>query len=168
MSKVITSKPDFEVHYADSRTAVVLEADLLCGWRRLQKTFGFFRMKWVPFVKDTKLRTQLSFIAQPAWLGKEINVFPPVERHWASDPNSFDLTGEKLIAKMPLNQHRRKLSTNVPGIYVEELGAIILGNLSFDLRILIAFHDPGMPKAVDFDSDSEFLPGGLPGSKRSH
>jgi hypothetical protein len=163
------TKPDFDVHYADSRTTLVLEADLSHGWRHLKKTFGFFRTKWVWFIKDTKIRTQLSFIAQPASLGKEISAFPAIERHWSSGPNFFDLTGERLIAKLPLNQERRILSTNIPGIYFEELGAVALGNLSFDLRILIAFHDPGMHKEKDeYDWDSKFLSGGLPGSKRSH
>ena len=56
-------KEIFDVHYADSRTAIVLEADLERGWKKLQKTYGFFHQKRIPFKDDLTIRTQLSLIA---------------------------------------------------------------------------------------------------------
>jgi hypothetical protein len=73
------TKPVFDVHYADRRSSLVLEADLDRGWKKLQKTYGFFHQMRIPYRNDLTIRAQLQVISQPASFDQWAKEFPEIE-----------------------------------------------------------------------------------------
>jgi hypothetical protein len=167
-------KPIFDVHYADQRTALVMEADLDQGWGKLQKTYGFFRQKRVPYHNDLIIRAQMTIIAQPGSFESWGQEFPACEVDKKFDHWSISLRARRLILKVPLvsDQPWRKTQQGRPEIFVEELPLLELNPMHwFDFRAWIVFHE-GSPRAVQdvrlWTENKLIVPGGQFESNRRH
>jgi hypothetical protein len=140
----------YDVHYADQRTALVMEADLDRGWARLQKTHGFFRQTKVPYHDDLAIRAQMTVIAQPASFEDWASIFPDAELDQTNDISVLRLKQRRLVLKVPLTPHQpwRKTEQGRPEIFVEWLPLLRFDNVRwFDLRAWIVFHE-GSPRPI--------------------
>jgi hypothetical protein len=54
---------DYDVTYSTDKQTLILKANLDQGWRKLEKTYGFFRTMWVWYPGDFRVRTQLRALA---------------------------------------------------------------------------------------------------------
>ncbi len=140
------------MHYADSRTKLVMEADLQNGWTKRQKTYGFFRQQKIPYRDDLSVRAQLSVIAQPATFGLWAQSFPSIEAEAGNDDLSYHLSEGRLIVKVALHQNQpwRTTQQGRPEIYIEQLPFLnITHNRWYDLRGWIVFHQGPPPRIPD-------------------
>jgi hypothetical protein len=139
----------FDVHYADSRTAVVVKADLGRGWNKLQKTYGFFKQTRVPYKGDLTIRVQLSVIAQPASFSECAREFPDFELELANPLLSYIIKDRQLIMKVSLlpDQSWRKTEQGRPEIFITKQPLITRDDGRwYDLRAWLVFHEsPKMP-----------------------
>jgi len=137
-------KAAYDVHYANQRTALVIEADLDQGWTKLQKTYGFFRQTRVPYRDDLTIRAQMTVIAQPASFEHWASCFPDVEFEESDDRSVLRLQQRRLVLTVPLtpDQQWRKTEEGRPEIFVEWLPLLRLDATHwFDLRAWIVFHE---------------------------
>src|SRR5438105_4380899 len=113
----------FDVYYADGRTSLVLQADLDLGWRRLQKTYGFFQQRKVPYRNDLTIRAQLAIICQPGSFDESARNFPDVEIKVGNENVHYDLHNKRLSMKVPLSPSHNWRTTvqGRPEIFIEEL-----------------------------------------------
>jgi hypothetical protein len=116
-------KSVFNVHYADGRTSLVMEADLDRGWNRLQKTYGFFRQSRIPYRDDLSIRAKLQLIAQPAGFEKWAANFPDLTIESGDADVSYTLHDHHLVIKVALLPHQpwRTTPQGRPEIFVAEL-----------------------------------------------
>jgi hypothetical protein len=143
-------KAIYDVHYADQRSALVMEADLDRGWTKLQKTYGFFRQIRVPYRNDLTIRAQMTVIAQPASFEDWASIFPDAELDRTDESSFVCLKQRKLALKVPLTPDRpwRKTEQGRPEIFVEWLPLLRFDNVRwFDLRAWIVFHE-GAPRPI--------------------
>ena len=144
------SRPVFDVHYADGRRKLVMEADLHQGWTKLQKTYGFFRQTRIPYRNDLSIRAQLSLIAQPASFGVWAQTFPSTNAEFGDDDLSYHLHEERLIVRVALRpgQPWRTTKTGRPELYIEQLPFLNTDHSHwYDLRGWIVFHE-GSPRRI--------------------
>jgi hypothetical protein len=97
------AKPVFDVHYADGRTSLVMEADLDRGWTKRLKTYGYFQQSKIPYRNDQTIRAQLAVIAQPAGFEEWAKSFPDVESKSGDSDLSYDLRHRHLSVKVALS-----------------------------------------------------------------
>jgi hypothetical protein len=143
-------KPTLDVHYGDGRTAVVFEADLDRGWRKLQKTFGFFAQRRVPYRGDLSIRAQITVIAQPGSFEDWASTFPPAELEQDDGNFAVRVKQRQLVVKVPLSadQHWRKTQQGRPEIFVEWIPLLRFDSMRwFDLRAWLIFHE-GAPRPI--------------------
>lgn len=167
----MTGPSPSEVKYVDQGKALALTADLVTGWRRLQKTYGFFSSKKIYFKRGWSIRTQLTLIAQPATFDARVASSPDVFVAKEDATAAFTLHDRRLDVKVPLraDQPWRMMSTGRPGLFIEELGfAEIDDRLWLDLRAWIVFHHPPASPVRDVREWCErlFVPGGQIESNR--
>jgi hypothetical protein len=168
-------KKVFDVHYADSRTAVVLEADLDCGWKKLQKTYGFFNQTRIPFKDDLTIRAQLSLIAQPASFSEWAQEFPNIDLELASSLLSHIIEGRHLTMKVSLSPEQpwRTTEQGRPEILIAEQPLMTREDSRwYDLRAWLVFHESPKRPIPDMRAWVEsklFVPGGqIESNKRRH
>ncbi len=139
----MNSKPIYDVHYANSRTTLVMAADLQRGWDRRQKTFGFFGQTKVPYRNDLVIRAQLAVIAQPASFDVWASTFPSLDFNCGDEKlryRCFERYLEVHVALTP-DQPWRKTQQGRPELYLEQLPLATNGEHWYDLRAWIVFHD---------------------------
>ena len=165
----------FDVHYADSRTAVVIKANLYKGWEKLEKTYGFFRQTRIPYRGDLNIRVQLAVIAQPASFHDWASEFPDLDLHLLGSTRSYVIEDRILTVKVSLSpdQPWRTTGRGRPEIYVEELPLLTRDDGGwYDLRAWIIFHEPARPPIPDVRAWVEnklFVPGGhIESNRRRH
>jgi hypothetical protein len=168
-------KPTYDVHYGDGRTALVFEVDLDRGWKKLQKTYGFFGQTRIPYRGDLSIRAQMTVIAQPATFEGWACNFPGVELEQSDDRSVLRLQERRLQLKVPLSpdQPWRKTQQGRPEIFVEWLPLLRLDNLRwFDLRAWIVFHEGALQPIPDVRVWAEnhlVVPGGqFESNRRRH
>lgn len=167
-------KEIFDVHYADSRTAVVLEADLERGWKKLQKTYGFFHQKRIPFKDDLTIRTQLSLIAQPASFSEWAREFPDLGLGLTGPLLSYHIESRRLIMKVSLSPEQpwRTTEQGRPEIFVAEQPLMTREDRRwYDLRAWLIFHESPkrpIPDMRVWVENKLFVPGGRIESNRRH
>ncbi len=136
-------RSDYDVVYSDNRKTIVLKADLGKGWRKLEKTYGFFRTMWVYYRNDFRVRTQVSALAQPATFRESAAEFPDVCLKRGNDLTSFELRNKNLEVRVSLvpEQPWRTIMNKRPGLFFDELN-IDIGQPYFwlDLRAWVVFH----------------------------
>ena len=143
-------KSVYDVHYADQRTALLVEANLDRGWGKLQKTYGFFRQTKIPYRDDLTIRAQVTVIAQPASFEPWAQVIPDIDVRVSDDTAVISLEKRKLVLKVPLSpdQAWRKTKQGRPEIFVERLPLLRLDAAHwFDLRAWVVFHE-GVPRPI--------------------
>ena len=142
--EVVLSK-EYDVLYSDNQSVLVLRADLDKGWRRLEKTFGFFRTMWVWYQGDFRVRTQLSALARPATLHERASHFPDVSLTCGTELARFRIEQKRLEASIALSAEQpwRLIMNKRPGLFIDEL-KIDIGQAYFwlDLRVWVVFHPP--------------------------
>jgi hypothetical protein len=165
----------YDVHYADQRTSLVMEADLERGWRKLQKTYGYFQQTKIPYHGDLTIRAQMTVIAQPGSFEEWASAFPDVEIKECDGAVRYSLEGRRLILNIPLsrNQAWRKTRQGRPEIFVEELPLLSLGgNRWFDLRAWVVFHEGSsrpVPDVRVWAENNLVIPGGqFESNRRRH
>ncbi len=157
---------NYEVRYSDHGTAILLEADLDRGWRRLKKTYGFNASKKIYYKHGWSIRAQLTLIAQPASFEIRAAVFPNGSCDKRQDPLiSYQLKDRKLAVKIGLVAEHpwREMSTGRPGLFIEELPFLSFDQtLWVDLRVWIVFHRPSPAPVKDVREWGQrmFVPGG--------
>lgn len=163
----------FDVHYANGRSAVVMEADLESGWKQLRKTCGYFRSTWVPYKDDLKIRAQLAVIAQPATFAEWARSFPDIEFEGVGDETlSYTLRAKRLAITLSLSpgQPWRTTKQGRPQLYVEQVPFFRLDKDHwFDLRAWVIFHEASRPPVKDvriWVENRLVLPGGQFESQR--
>ena len=142
----------YDVTYADNRQTVVLKADLVRGWRRLEKTYGFLEQMWIWHRGDLRVRTMLTLLAQPATLDASAAEFPSVTLRGGTELTSFEIVQKKLEVRVPLSpdQPWRFMMGKRPGIYLEGSN-LDIGQAKYwlDLRVWLVFHPPGRAPIPD-------------------
>ena len=138
-----TVKPvAYDVTYADNRQTVVLKADLVKGWRRLEKTYGFFEQMWIWHRGDMRVRTMLTLLAQPATFDPSAAEFPNIILRGGTELTSFEIAEKKLVVRVPLNAEQpwRLMMGKRPGIYFEDL-SLEIGQAKYwlDLRVWLVW-----------------------------
>lgn len=165
-------KSVLDLHYADGRTSLVMEADLDGGWGRLEKTYGFFHYNRVPYRNDLTIRAQLSLIAQPAGFDEWAKKFPPFESKAGDSDLSYEFQGSLFVLKVALLPHMawRKTPQGRPELYVEEVPFLPIGEgRSYDLRAWIVFHEGSRRPVSDirvWTENNLIVPGGQVESNR--
>jgi len=142
--------PVYDVHYADGRTSLVMEADLDQGWVQLQQTYGFFRQMRIPYRNDLSIRAQLALIARPATFDVWAQEFPRVEVEYGDYSVSYRLKQRHLVVKVALSPQQpwRTTQQGRPEIFVEQLPFLQIDETHwYDLRAWIVFHE-GAPHPV--------------------
>lgn len=166
--------PTYDVNYADRGSALIIKANLAEGWRELKKTFGFFAHKRIHYRGDWTIRAQLSVIAQPPTFDEQAGSFPLLTKEYGGSLVSYALKERQLLVRIALNpdQPWRIMSTGRPGLYIEELPLLTLGDrLWFDLRAWIVFHAPPPAPVPDVRvwCQKLFVPGGqIEANRRRH
>lgn len=164
----------FDVHYADSRTSLVMEADLDRGWRKLQKTHGYFRHSRIPYRDDLSIRAQVQLIAQPAGFDQWAETFPDVNIEFGDSDLSFMVHNRRLVMKVALLPHQpwRKTPQGRPEIFVEALPLIVHARHWYDLRAWIVFHEGAarpVPDVRVWTEHNLIVPGGqFESNRRRH
>ena len=117
---------DYDVTYTDERKALLLKANLADGWRRLEKTYGFFRQMWIWYRGDFRVRTMLSLLAQPATFDESAAEFPNVSLRGGTELTNYQIEDKKLFVRVALHidQPWRLMMGKRPGIYFEDLGLL--------------------------------------------
>jgi len=90
-------KKIYDVHYANGRSSLVIEADLDRGWEKLQKAFGFFQQTRVPFRRDLTIRTQLTLIAQPGSFAAWTHEFPNTQLEQGDSSLHYSISARQLV-----------------------------------------------------------------------
>ena len=88
---------DYDVTYSSDKQTLILKANLDKGWRKLEKTYGFFRTMWIWYKGDFRVRTQLSALAQPGTFHESAAEFPDITLNRGNEQVSFTIR-EKTIA----------------------------------------------------------------------
>jgi hypothetical protein len=164
----------YDVAYADRGTALVLKADLERGWRKLEKTYGFFTHKKIHYKRDWSIRAQLSVIAQPATFNERAASFPDVEGESGNELVGYVLGHKRLEVRIGLKEDQpwRIMSTGRPGLFIENLPLFrSTPELWFDLRAWVVFHAPPTIaiKDVRVWCQQLFVPGGqFESNRRNH
>jgi hypothetical protein len=166
-------RADYDVTYADNRKTVLLKADLDKGWRRLEKTYGFFRQMWIWYGGDLRVRTMLTLLAQPATFHESAKEFPDVALRGGNELTNYEIREKKLLVSVALSQDQpwRLMMGKRPGIFFEELGLNIgQGMYWLDLRAWLVFHPPGRAPIPDVRvwCQKFFVPAGQFESNRRH
>lgn len=95
---------DYDVTYADERKTVLLKADLSKGWRRLEKTYGFFRQMWIWYRGDLRVRTMLTLLAQPATFHQSAAEFPDITLRGGNELTNYEIREKKLVLSVALRE----------------------------------------------------------------
>lgn len=166
-----TVKPIFDVHYANGRTSIVLEADLDQGWKKLQKTYGFFHQTRIPYRNDLTIRAQLQVIYQPGGFDQWAKEFPDFELDNGDKDVSFRLHNKRLVLAVALAPHQlwRTTQQGRPEIFVERLPLCNHQWGWYDLRAWIVFHESSCRPVSDvhvWTENNLVVPGGQFESKR--
>lgn len=162
---------DYDVIYSDDRHTLVMKANLEKGWRRLEKTYGFFRTMWVWYTGDFRVRTQLSALAQPGTFHESASEFPNVALSRGDEQMSFKIHEKILEARVALNAEQpwRLMMDKRPGLFFDDL-SIDIGQSRFwlDLRAWVVFHPPSRAPIPDVRVWCQrlFVPGGQAESNR--
>lgn len=168
------SRSVFDVHYADARTSLVMEADLDRGWTKLQKTYGFFHQQRIPYRNDLSIRAQLQVIYQPASFGEFAQEFPEIEVDRGDADLSCHIEGKHLLLKVALlpTQLWRRTQQGRPELYIEYLPLWQAPYRSYDLRAWIVFHEGGrraVPDVRVWAENNLVIPGGqFESNRRRH
>ncbi len=111
------------VYYADNRSSLVIDTDLVSGWRRLEKAYGFNHQTKIPFRNDLSIRAQLTVIAQPASFEEWAQNFSTLDMSSGNERVKFELSQGRLKVKVALSadQTWRIMSSGRPGLFLEEL-----------------------------------------------
>jgi hypothetical protein len=171
---MVVPKPIFDVHYADGRTSLVMEADLDGGWSKLQKTYGFPHQMRIPYRDDLTIRAQLTLICQPASFDQYAQEFPNVEMNTEDENLSCRVNGKHLVLKAALapNQPWRKTPQGRPELYFEYLPLWQGEYRYYDLRAWIVFHELGrrpVPDVRVWAENNLVVPGGqFESNRRRH
>jgi hypothetical protein len=166
-----TAKPVFDVHYADSRTSIVLEANLDRGWTKLQKTYGFFHQTRIPYRNDLTIRAQLQVISQPASFDEWAEEFPDLELDKGDDDFMYRVHNKQLVLKVALAPHQpwRTTRQGRPELFIELLPLCQGRWRWYDLRAWIVFHEGArhpVPNVRVWTENNLVVPGGQFESKR--
>jgi hypothetical protein len=168
--------PTYDVHYGNRRTAIVLKADLMQGWRPLQQTYGFNDQRLIPYRDDMSIRAQLTVIAQPATFAEWASQFPDVELEIADPDARCSFQNRKLAVTIPMTSQQRcwRLTPQGrPEIFIEHLIFLAVDQTRwFDLRAWIVFretpHHP-IPDVRVWVENALLVPGGqVESSRRRH
>jgi hypothetical protein len=123
------------------------------GWRKLEKTYGFFRTMWIWYKGDFRVRTQLSALAQPGTFHESAAHFPDVTMKRGDQQTSFEIVQKILEVKVALNSEQpwRLMMGKRPGLFFDDL-SIDIGQpyLWLDLRAWIVFHPPELTSSRCF------------------
>lgn len=126
-----------------------MEADLERGWRKLQKTYGYFQQTKIPYRGDLTIRAQLAVIAQPAGFAEWASVFPSTEIDEQTGNVSYRVQNRRVVVKIPLSADQSWGMTEQgrPVIYLAEQPLLSLSpGRWFDLRAWVIFHEsPARP-----------------------
>jgi hypothetical protein len=165
---------DYDVKYSGDKQTLILRADLEHGWRKLEKTYGFFRTMWIWYKVDFRVRTQLSALAQPGTFHESAAHFPDVTMKRGDQQASFEIEQKILEVKVALNSEQpwRLMMGKRPGLFFDDL-SIDIGQPYFwlDLRAWIVFHPPGKKSIPDVRVWCQrlFVPGGqFESNRRRH
>lgn len=168
-------KKVFDVHYADSRKAVVLEADLERGWKKLQKTYGFFTQTRIPFKDDLTIRAQLSLIAQPASFSEWAQAVPDFDLDLTNPLLGYIIENRHLIMKISLSpdQPWRTTEQGRPELFIAEQPLMTRDDGRwYDLRAWLIFHESPkrpIPDMRVWVENKLFVPGGrIESNRRRH
>jgi hypothetical protein len=169
--------PEFNVHYANGRTTVVMEADLDRGWKRLEKTYGFFSQTRVPYKGDLTLRTQLVVQFQPASFEGLAHEFLDLQigaNEYGDEKLNYQLANKQLIVSVALHPDMpwRKTPQGRPEIFVEQLPFLSLDAPHwYDLRAWIVVHESPRRPIPDLRewTQKHFVSGGqFESNRRKH
>ena len=168
-------RPVFDVHYADARTSLVMEADLDRGWTKLQKTYGFFHQQRIPYRNDLSIRAQLQVIYQPACFDELAREFPSIALHRGDADLSCHIDSKQLLLKValvPSQQLWRRTQQGRPELYIEYLHLWQAPYRSYDLRAWIVFHEGArrpVPDVRIWAENNLVIPGGqFESNRRRH
>jgi len=117
-------RSDYDVTFADERRTIVMKADLARGWRRLEKTFGFFRQTWIWYKGDFRVRTMLTLLAQPATFDQSAAEFPDITLEGGNELTNYRIAQKMLTLKIALREEQpwRLMMHKRPGIYFQDSG----------------------------------------------
>jgi hypothetical protein len=167
-------RADYDVTYSGDRKSLILKGDLNKGWRKLEKTYGFFRSMWVWYIGDLRIRTQLSALAQPATFHQTAINFPDITLTRGDEQVRFSIQKKILEARIALNEDQpwRLMMEKRPGLFVDDRN-IDIGQPFFwlDLRAWVIFHPSGRAPIPDVRVWCQrlFVPGGqLESNRRRH
>ena len=162
---------DYDVTYSRGKTEIIMKADLARGWRKLEKTYGFFRTLWIWYPGDIRVRTQVSALAQPGTFDASAAEFPDVNVERGNQQTKFSINQRLLEVRVALTPEQpwRLMMEKRPGLFFDEL-TIDIGQPYFwlDLRAWIVFHPPDKApiKDVKVWCQRHFVPGGQSESNR--
>lgn len=166
------SNLEFDVHYADGRQSLVMEANLGSGWKKLKKTYGFFHQTRIPFRDGLHIRAQLSVFAEPSGFGAWAEDFPDI-RIDLHDPDArYQILEKRLTVTIPLrpDQAWGKTPEGRPRLYIERLPLVTVGRIGrHNLQGLIVVHERSSPPISDvrvWVENKLVVPGGQPESNR--
>jgi hypothetical protein len=143
---------DYDVVYSSDKQTLIMKANLDKGWRKLPKTYGFFRSMWVWYRGDLKVRTQLSALAQPGTFHESAAEFPDITLNHGNDQVSFRIQQKMLEARVALNAEQpwRLMMDKRPGLFFDDLSIDIgQAHYSLDLRAWVIFHPPSRAPIPD-------------------
>jgi hypothetical protein len=167
-------RTDYDVTYSGDRQTLIMKANLEKGWRRLEKTHGFFRTMWVWYKGDFRVRTQLSVLAQPGTFHESAANFPNITLDRGNEQFSVRIQQKMLEARVALNAEQpwRLIMDKRPGLFFDDL-SIDIGQSFFwlDVRAWIVFHPPSRAPIQDVRVWCQrlFVPGGqFESNRRRH
>jgi hypothetical protein len=99
-------RADYDVVFADQRRTVMMKADLAKGWRKLEKTYGFFRQMWIWYPGDFRVRTMLTPLAQPGTFDPSAAEFPEVSLDGGNDLTTYRIDQKLLTVRIALSEHQ--------------------------------------------------------------
>jgi hypothetical protein len=164
--------------FAQKRTAIEVCANICDGWRRHNNTYCFSEedksLEWIGF----NVRIVISLF-RPGGFFASAQSFPIDVGFSGTGPGiTYDFKNGKLLLVVKLEvaeelnealRVTRTDSTNKPMIRWEQPQVTRIGNLNYELQVLIVFTNIPGYRPVAWDRDKTgFLPGGLPGSSRKH
>lgn len=164
---------DYDVTYSPNRETLILKADLQQGWRKLEKTYGFFRTMSVWYNGDLRVRTQLSALAQPGTFHESAAQFPDITLERDNKQANFTIENMVLEVRIALNAEQpwRLMMGKRPGLFFDHRG-VGIGQTYYwlDLRAWVIFHPPSRAPIPDVRVWCQrlFVSGGQSESNRRH
>jgi len=153
------SKSALDISYVRKRTALDIEPNLIAGWYRGAKTYGYDEHAAIDFPGDHTIKVEVSVLPFPRGFHDEARIFPHDKQGSGGDENiNYQLRESLLNVRVQLLGAYGKLnpalswsSTETGKVLLEWFNSSIAqrGQTAFELKVRLVFTPPVHAKNQD-------------------